>query len=99
MNPHLPQLKHTAGPWEYTDEIIFKHLDHGGGIIICNPKHSVSLSLSEAQANYKLIAAAPDLLEALLTFVDRQERGWHINLAWNNDTKKLIENAIKKAIL
>lgn len=47
----------------------------------------------------KLIAAAPELLKALQTFVERQERGWHINLAWNEDTRKLIKSAIEKATI
>mgnify|MGYP001408178199 CR=1 FL=1 len=54
-------------------------------------------NLTEQEANAKLIAAAPDLLDVLMLLVFRNENNWHINLAWTTDTKDKIKAAIKKA--
>lgn len=58
---------------------------------------SKSSGIEEAEYNAKLIAAAPDLFNALMLLVERNERNWHINLAWTFDTKEKIMAALKKA--
>ena len=54
-------MKHTPGPWTITPE----HEDaidiYGGGMVI----HSIVADHPEHEANARLIAASPDLLEAL----------------------------------
>ena len=73
-------MKHTKGPWkigksnimtvkeEYGDirkGYIDIDSDRWGGLAICY-RHEINESDAECEANAKLIAAAPDLLEALL---------------------------------
>lgn len=61
---------HTPGPW-FTDalECVFTERE-GGGLLICNARNSAvpesdRPTRQQAEANARLIAAAPDLLEAL----------------------------------
>ena len=56
--------KHTPGPWTHhpEDNII---LDASGRRLIEWQARSVSVSVEERDANARLIAAAPELLEAL----------------------------------
>jgi hypothetical protein len=66
--------KHTPGPWEFDDK-------HSSGFpLLClyaadnrNPFHG-SRSDDEQNANARLIAAAPELLEALRAITDQLER-------------------------
>lgn len=52
--------KHTPGPWKVDgDTYITAH-----SLIIAHCKQNGSLKLEDAQANARLMAAAPDLLEA-----------------------------------
>jgi hypothetical protein len=66
--------KHTPGPWKFRDDS--KHFKtnpfsvyvQGGGVhsaAIANMPNKKTIPESEAKANALLIAAAPDLLEAL----------------------------------
>lgn len=65
-------FKGTPGPWRVSemrgDLIDIRHSDEGIGAISLNLAHVVARRswLSEAEANAKLIAAAPELLEALI---------------------------------
>lgn len=52
---------HTPGPWEAREGAIYQ-----GGTRLIQAAHLRSVGQSEAQANYDLIAAAPDLLDALI---------------------------------
>lgn len=85
---------HGPGPWAispiHTNEI---KGTPGDGLIatVCENRHG------EWEANANLIAAAPELLEALETYIKRKKAGWLINLAWANDTDDMIEAAIAKA--
>lgn len=57
--------KHTPGPWRWEDARTCRHLmgkDGGLGYSIAKPKIT---DLPIVEANAHLIAAAPDLLEAL----------------------------------
>jgi len=65
---------HTPGPWaiggvfdnDGAPEIIIEHMTSRGNLVV-----AVALGgLQGQEANAKLIAAAPDLLEALQAFVD-----------------------------
>ena len=52
------KTKHTPGPWQYNERTVSKQIsNHALSIADCYGKNE------EAQANAKLIAAAPDLLE------------------------------------
>lgn len=66
--------KHTAGPWVHhpDDNII---TTHGGRLILewvarTNHRLSGETSIEERNANARLVAAAPELLEALKTLID-----------------------------
>jgi N-acetylneuraminic acid mutarotase len=102
-------MKYTQGEWKVS----------GGtteGTIQCDPESSVCTkhgneiarifgkTIEESKANAKLIAAAPDMLEALQKAVEVIERmsdeysaiaGHHAS--YTNGEAKIIEGAIKKA--
>lgn len=57
---------HTAGPWAHDDhEIYSEQTDHGAAICTMNTT-SAHFTKDEAEANARLIAAAPELLAALI---------------------------------
>jgi hypothetical protein len=94
--------KHTPGPWRFNDNTkwwktnpfsitVPRHGVHGAAI--ANIPARATISRLEAEANARLISAAPDLLEALMTFPQ--------SIAWTDDelwawSKKAID-AIEKA--
>jgi hypothetical protein len=68
--------KHTPGPWGITETPPDREADYNGDhLITCrNGQHVLAklehYSPAERRANARLIAAAPDLLEALQAMVD-----------------------------
>ena len=88
-------MKHTPGPWEVLNNYVKKV---GGGVIattsrngsICRFEEDVG-SLHDA-ANARLIAAAPELLEAL-----KDARQQLIALCSENDVPDSVNLAIAKA--
>jgi hypothetical protein len=93
----MKEFKGTPAPWSlYEDD-----RNYGRAIrdtqknLICVPADMKPLSSSECYSNAKLIAAAPELLEALqLLLNDLQERG--VNM--QGDAIKIANEAIKKVI-
>jgi hypothetical protein len=92
----MSDKKHTAGPWKWD----------GGGYIDapreCIAGINATGSPSESEANARLIAAAPELLEACeaARTVWEQgcvDRGWKDHRNWIDDAKDLIDDAIAKA--
>lgn len=66
-------MTHTPGPWQIGGELISKE---GSNLEIASvwsksANRRFSPSQSEADANARLIAAAPELLEALQTLLDK----------------------------
>ncbi len=64
--------KHTPGPWSAKDWRVCSGIDIDGNLIpgrtcsvICDTANNKASRTSENKANAKLIAAAPELLEAL----------------------------------
>ena len=49
--------EYTPGPWRYREGALVIFPNNAGGFCICN--------CPDAEANARLVAAAPDLLEAL----------------------------------
>ena len=63
-------MKHTSGPWKLrSDALIVGNNDVNMSIAIAYDKSSAAdgVSREEMEANARLIAAAPDMLEALET--------------------------------
>ena len=100
-------MKHTKGPWkigksnivtvkeEYGDirkGYIDIDSDRWGGLAICY-RHEINESDAECEANAKLIAAAPDLLEALIALYN-----FNVSKAGYLDTAlNAAQSAIDKA--
>lgn len=94
--------KHTPGPWQVTSlnlNTIITNPNESGRI--CTMNERSSYNDEERQANAKLIAAAPQLLEALKlvkTVLDK----FTLILEWSNDdpviiAKQSVNEAIKQA--
>ena len=67
----MSEAKHTPGPWQWTqhfDPTISIYKDGFGQIA-----RLYDSSAGTGKANARLIAAAPDLLDALVQFVDEFE--------------------------
>ena len=82
--------KHTPGPWEWNKYGALLHEDEivlgiDGGCRRCDYPN---------EANARLIAAAPDLLEALTLLESTCGEGW---LEMNNPIRVLARAAIAKA--
>jgi hypothetical protein len=101
--------EHTAGPWKKHDTYIHDG-SLAGGLIAqvydCGAVNKVcaaaaeNISIKEAQANARLIAAAPDLLAALetsLKFAEFAEKNWADQSGTACAFRKEMEQAIAKA--
>ncbi len=93
---------HTPGPWVHQDQIFdfdFIIAEDGGRIarieqFIGEPNYErTAIPLQERMANAKLISAAPELLEALIEYVDDLEG----DLTPYNPRYQRARAAIKKA--
>lgn len=63
----MAELKHTPGPWEH------QHCHTAivtGNQTLARVYHGEGRSFNESKANARLIAAAPELLEALIEMVE-----------------------------
>jgi hypothetical protein len=92
----MSNIKHTPGPWEvkthpsrFSPETI---IEDG----VCGPDgeqirvHGMTLTSSEeAKANSRLIASAPDLLQALEIVLEREQI--------TSATRALIEHTLRRA--
>lgn len=87
------ETNHIPGPWKYDGE---DYIRDNNGTAISQLSHSRRLSLSSAQANYKLMAAAPELLEALIEL--KRWVGQVTDWAGVGDPPtEIVDAAIKKA--
>lgn len=72
------ETKHTPGPWiNETYSVVASNTPVDGGDIICEAPLIFDDSMRRWQANARLIAAAPELLDALKAIRD----GWEHNLS------------------
>lgn len=93
-------IKHTPAPWQYAvsknkiSVVIKQNVVLTLGTICDDDCNIPTCCKTEEHANAKLIAAAPELLEAL-------ERALHDfrKMTWTEETYIVIESAIKKATL
>ena len=70
--------KHTPGPWsvtEYENELLVTSEKSGAYVALCDGISATIDSSEELQANARLIAAAPDLLHALKSFLRAPSAG------------------------
>ncbi len=95
--------KHTPGPWKVLNSVQI-HDEKLGGVIAACCRYARHDAVDHANA--KLIAAAPDLLEALIrarddlnnaAFLIRKELGEHHWLYDIEKGKKIADEAIAKA--
>jgi len=82
---------HTQGEWE-SEQILGATDIVSGSIRIALINHNSTPTLEEAKANAKLIAAAPDLLEALIKISISLEQ-----LPCKQSDYNMVLNAINKA--
>lgn len=83
--------KHTPGPW--TVETY-----HGSMFKICKPDFKIGNEVTHRlEADRRLIAAAPELLEALCAVRELMLEHKVPVLEWNKDAFALMRNAIAKA--
>ena len=72
----MPEIKHTPGPWRFMTDTTGQYLavfaQQGGTKVICPVK------IADA-GHAHLIAAAPDLLEALRETIEDLEARWDMN--------------------
>lgn len=89
--------KHTPGPWEVGDGSD-RNLFCGSGDILGKTKRGraviarVNPGLKDYEANARLIAAAPEMLEALI-----HVRNVFPMARWADDTRAMIKAVIDKA--
>jgi hypothetical protein len=89
--------KHTPGPWYQVGAWVEHEDDDVADICSCDPatigQEHLGRSDSEMCANAALIAAAPDMLAALLGF----QQAWDENRLLTSDEAAAIRSAIDKA--
>lgn len=95
------EMKHTPGKWHFrtgmSDNFCEIIGDYGTNKTIAVAPKDCFVEDEEAEANGRIIAAAPDMLEALKEALDQLE-------SWNQEsedtfTMKRIREAINKATL
>jgi len=96
----MTQAKHTPGPWEAQINPRFDdievHSDHGVRLADVNDVNGLTFAPErpEAIANARLMAAAPDLLEALEVAIEWDS---HDDMGWPALWLEKAETAIAKA--
>jgi methionine synthase II (cobalamin-independent) len=95
----MENLKHTKGEWEVDGHSIFPKgkgysIALVSNISIVNSKHK---PLEETEANAKLIASAPELLEALIEYVNLDTGNISALKTTPQQRKEKAINAINKA--
>ncbi|EIZ9234941.1 hypothetical protein SNN61_002551 [Cronobacter sakazakii] len=96
----MKEFKGTPGPWEWWTSNSFLRLSSqatgkDGGVIDSYAMSDGHTSLSVSKADMALIAAAPDLLEALNSIMELQTRGY---VVLGDKCTEMARAAIAKAI-
>ena len=93
-------LKHTPGPWK-VDEISSPPHDRGvfgmDGMIVAKIYLPLNFNKQQADANACLIAAAPEILEALERLVTEHKSALYSSLEKRIANWQIAEAAIRKA--
>jgi hypothetical protein len=85
------EFKGTKGEWKVIGGVILRSIE-------CNGKQIVVCQGKEVEANAKLIAAAPDLLEALLKVREVLYKEWPKEEWFDFDKEIGYTEAINKAL-
>lgn len=86
------KTKHTKGEWEYKYNSIYAKKINGKSFEVCRfHGYSAPGMNHDLEANAKLIASAPDLLEALIELYNSLPDGYE------SECLPKVRNAIKKA--
>lgn len=83
---------HTPGPWEISGgalRIVTKH-EWVATVMGASPENALSPTDKTALSNARLIAAAPDLLEALKIALQTAEFEKHPFRSWHNQARAAI---------
>lgn len=99
---------HTPGPWEYIDGSKTASMQFGPVCVIRGSGKQIASfswqspsvnfpSKDESQANARLIAAAPELLEALERILEVRVNGWDNIWAGSNRCQDIARTALSKA--
>ena len=104
------EAKHTPGPWCTGSTNVPQPLYRGViAIVEYNPDRFVSVWVDDderawrvheqSEANARLIAAAPDMLEALeaIRFLLNEDRGYYVSASRLNELWEMVNKAIAKA--
>lgn len=92
-----PSVRHTPGPWQHDDQFIVApdlegtHVDIYIAEIATDDETGRIASAAQQQANGRLIAAAPSLLEAAELVLERWSEG---DLA---DAVRMLDSAVAEA--
>ena len=99
--------KHTPGPWLVWDSKGTARIDHTTGVyrqldsndqqIIALCDEDLSLSSDEQFANARLIAAAPELLEALIWITDIANKNFEQDTALRSRGARTLKRIAEKA--
>lgn len=92
----MNDIKHTPGPWEYSEYWVWKKEKGFGQIayIAYGRDREQNVLAPEQIANGHLIAAAPDLLESLQEMCKLFEKNNPDDFYWTNEQTGIYENAI-----
>ena len=86
----MSETKHTPGPWKVLSEEAIRIKSQDGSLLAMlhhlRGVHGVNgrIPIEEVHANARLIAAAPELLEALKELLGLAERHGWLHVAVNN---------------
>lgn len=87
-------MKHTPGPWDLEERTVFALNDHFCNRFYATIQRGQGSMPEELDANARLIAAAPDLLDACAQ-MDRALSGGPMTLG---EVQRLVKAAIEKAL-
>lgn len=88
---------HAQGTWEIDEDDLKVHATNPDGTCRCPVAEVWGLTEKEAEANARLIAAAPDLLDACKAALEHMEKTW---FTWSLPSEKLrdrLAEAVVKA--
>jgi predicted NAD/FAD-dependent oxidoreductase len=96
MSKRVKRVKHTPGPWHIEADDGSSPAAMEECLAICTDDAHIAFAFDDQKANARLIAAAPELLEACISALDLLSDKYH---AEDGPVGKMIRAAIAKAAL